>query len=133
MAVGALGIRIMALSRLLAVSAIMTTFLLPASAFGQGVAGSRHHGRDAEPEPTMNSIVAKAILISDTAAPPAPPEPAVVAAPPAPPTASDPPPQPARVATITVTNGPVPDTPENRAKYGRPMSRTGQISAPAGN
>jgi hypothetical protein len=32
-----------------------------------------------------------------------------------------------------VTNGPVPDTPANRAKYGRPMSHAGKKTAPAGN
>ena len=32
-----------------------------------------------------------------------------------------------------VTNGPVPDTPENRAKYGAPMSNAGKRTAPAGN
>ncbi len=39
-------------------------------------------------------------------------------------------------ATITntlVTNGPVPDTAANRAKYGAPMSNTGKKTAPAGN
>jgi UrcA family protein len=33
----------------------------------------------------------------------------------------------------TVTNGPVPDTPENRNRYGGPVSRTGMNTAPAGN
>jgi hypothetical protein len=32
-----------------------------------------------------------------------------------------------------VTNGPVPDTPANRAKYGKPMSHAGKRTAPAGN
>jgi hypothetical protein len=32
-----------------------------------------------------------------------------------------------------VTNGPVPDTAENRAKYGAPMSNGGKRTAPAGN
>jgi hypothetical protein len=32
-----------------------------------------------------------------------------------------------------VTNGPVPDTPANRAKYGRPMSNAGKKTAPVGN
>jgi hypothetical protein len=32
-----------------------------------------------------------------------------------------------------VSNGPVPDTRENRAKYGRPMSNAGRRTAPAGN
>ncbi|HEV2366045.1 MAG TPA: hypothetical protein VGS12_17815 [Caulobacteraceae bacterium] len=33
----------------------------------------------------------------------------------------------------TTTNGPVPDTPANRARYGGPMSRAGRLTAPAGN
>ncbi len=32
-----------------------------------------------------------------------------------------------------VSNGPVADTPENRAKYGSPMSRAGKRTQPAGN
>ena len=37
------------------------------------------------------------------------------------------------VSTTTVTNGPVADTPENRAKYGQPMSRAGKRTAAKGN
>lgn len=37
------------------------------------------------------------------------------------------------VTTAVVTNGPVPDTPENRAQYGGPNSRAGRMTAPAGN
>ncbi|MDP1632129.1 MAG: hypothetical protein Q8L66_11995 [Caulobacter sp.] len=32
-----------------------------------------------------------------------------------------------------VTNGPIPDTQENRARYGGPMSGGGQRTAPSGN
>jgi hypothetical protein len=32
-----------------------------------------------------------------------------------------------------VSNGPVPDTPANRARYGKPMSNAGKKSTPAGN
>ncbi|WP_334162756.1 hypothetical protein [Phenylobacterium sp.] len=39
----------------------------------------------------------------------------------------------ASVTTTLVTNGPVPDTPENRAKYGQPMSRAGKMTAARGN
>lgn len=39
----------------------------------------------------------------------------------------------ATVTTTTVTNGPVADTPENRAKYGAPMSRAGKRTSPQGN
>jgi hypothetical protein len=37
------------------------------------------------------------------------------------------------VSTTTVTNGPVADTPENRAKYGQPLSRAGRRTAAKGN
>jgi UrcA family protein len=39
----------------------------------------------------------------------------------------------ATVTTQTVTNGPVPDTPENRALYGGPASYGGRMTTPAGN
>jgi hypothetical protein len=32
-----------------------------------------------------------------------------------------------------VSNGPIPDTPQNRAKYGQPLSHAGKLSKPAGN
>jgi hypothetical protein len=32
-----------------------------------------------------------------------------------------------------VSNGPVPDTAANRAKYGKPMSNAGRMTKPAGN
>ena len=32
-----------------------------------------------------------------------------------------------------VSNAPVPDTPQNRATFGQPDSRTGQLTKPAGN
>ena len=39
---------------------------------------------------------------------------------------------PGAMATQTVTNGPVPDTPEMRAKY-QPLSHAGRHTKPAGN
>ena len=39
----------------------------------------------------------------------------------------------ASYTTMTVTNGPVPDTAENRAKYGQPMSRAGKRTSARGN
>ena len=39
---------------------------------------------------------------------------------------------PGSVTVQTVTNGPVPDTPEMRAKY-KPLSHAGRHSKPAGN
>jgi UrcA family protein len=39
----------------------------------------------------------------------------------------------ASYSTSVVTNGPVPDTPANRARYGQPMSHAGKTTTPAGN
>ncbi|WP_334162757.1 hypothetical protein [Phenylobacterium sp.] len=39
----------------------------------------------------------------------------------------------ASVTTSMTTNGPVPDTAENRAKYGQPLSRAGKRTAARGN
>jgi hypothetical protein len=39
----------------------------------------------------------------------------------------------ASFTNTTVTNGPVPDTRENRAKYGQPLSRAGRMTAARGN
>ena len=39
----------------------------------------------------------------------------------------------ATVEQTTVTNGPIPDTAANRAKYGAPMSHAGKHTKPAGN
>lgn len=37
------------------------------------------------------------------------------------------------VTMTTLTNGPIPDTPANRAKYGQPMSNAGKRTAARGN
>lgn len=39
----------------------------------------------------------------------------------------------ATMTVSTTTNGPVPDTVQNRKKYGGPMSHAGKRTAPAGN
>lgn len=39
----------------------------------------------------------------------------------------------AAATTLVVTNGPIPDTPANRAKYGEPLSHAGRMSKAAGN
>ena len=39
----------------------------------------------------------------------------------------------ATATVTTLTNGPVPDTPANRAKYGGPMSNAGKRTAARGN
>jgi UrcA family protein len=42
-------------------------------------------------------------------------------------------PAPTTFTASVVTNGPVADTPENRARYGQPMSNAGKRTAPRGN
>ena len=37
------------------------------------------------------------------------------------------------VTNELVTNGPVPDTPQNRARFGQPLSHAGRMTAPRGN
>jgi len=39
----------------------------------------------------------------------------------------------ASAGTDVISNGPVPDTPQNRAKYGQPLSNAGRLTKPAGN
>ena len=39
----------------------------------------------------------------------------------------------ASAGTDVVSNGPIPDTAQNRAKYGQPLSSAGKASKPAGN
>ena len=39
----------------------------------------------------------------------------------------------ASAGTDLVSNGPVPDTPENRAKYGQPLSHAGRMTKAKGN
>jgi hypothetical protein len=39
----------------------------------------------------------------------------------------------ASAGTDLISNGPVPDTPANRAKYGQPLSHAGRATKPAGN
>jgi hypothetical protein len=37
------------------------------------------------------------------------------------------------VTTEVIASAPVPDTPENRARFGQPLSRAGKMTAPRGN
>ena len=48
------------------------------------------------------------------------------------PAQADPVSAPSAAMSTTVTNGPVPDNAENRAKYGGPMSHAGRHTAAAG-
>jgi hypothetical protein len=90
--------------------------------------------------PSTTAVVAAALLACSAAnAQPAPT--------PAPAAASAPSEAPAATATTTATttvgadgvrntlvaSSPVPDTPENRAKYGKPMSHAGRHTKAAGN
>jgi hypothetical protein len=69
-----------------------------------------------------------------SALPPAPTVSATQAAPAAPTAGADvSATTPATFTNMTVTNGPVPDTRENRAKYGQPLSRAGKRTAARGN
>ena len=45
---------------------------------------------------------------------------------------SEPPAQGSRAAEL-ITTGPVPDTPQPRARYGQPLSHAGRATAPKGN
>ena len=113
----------MSLSTTLAGVAFAAAFVVPVSVFGQTA-----------PAPTMNSIVAQAIM-----APAAPVSSEPVNSPASP--ADSAPMSAAAAATpgavilapILVTNGPVPDNAENRAKYGQPMSHAGRATAAKGN
>lgn len=80
----------------------------------------------------MNVAIANARSGPALAAAPLPPEPAPVP-PPAPSANAAAAPASATFTSTTVTNGPVPDTAENRARYGQPMSRAGKMTAARGN
>lgn len=88
-----------------------------------------------------NDAVQNAMGQFETAVAQARSGPAYAAAPPPPEAAPVPPPAPAApsyatsasVTTSTVTNGPVPDTPENRRRFGQPLSNAGKRTAPVGN
>jgi hypothetical protein len=124
--------------------------LATASAAIALLSGAAYAQTDATPDPDT-APVTQGATPSDTTAPPAsdaatPPSDPDAATPPA--TAAAPPPvnsnpsapaatqfaqQTASFSNLTVTNGPVPDTPENRAKFGGPDSRAGRMTQPTGN
>jgi UrcA family protein len=83
----------------------------------------------------MNAAVAYAMNRPPAyvAAAPPPPEPAYVAPPSSAESYGANTSAQASYTTRTVTNGPVPDTAANRARYGAPMSNAGKRTAPAGN
>lgn len=90
--------------------------------------------------PAEEEFLKKCGVAVEVPPPPPPPvamvEPAPAPAPAAPPSrlySSDYNPATPATTVTTVTNGPVPDTPENRARFGGPMSRGGQKTVPVGN
>jgi hypothetical protein len=95
------------------------------------MAGAASAQSTAQPPQPMTQSVAQASdptqATPDTAAP------APAAAATAVPEQVQTPPAGATVVANTVTNGPIPDTPANRAKYGAPMSHTGKKTSPSGN
>jgi len=102
----------------------MNRNLLLITAFAAGLAGPlAAHAQQVNPPATDAPPAAPAAAPID-AAPPAAAIPATQAAMPASATTD---------AAQVVSNGPVPDTPANRAKYGKPMSHAGRHTAPAGN
>ena len=113
----------MSLSTTLAGVAFAAAFAVPASVFGQTA-----------PAPTMNSIVAQAIMTPPTPVAPEPVNPHVGEVASAPMNAdAAATPGAVMLAPILVTNGPIPDNAENRAKYGQPMSRAGRATSAKGN
>ena len=121
----------MSLCKFLASAAIAAAFTIPVSAYSQ-----------AAPAPSMNAIVAQAIMNPDPTAATTHAAPTAAATqvdaqvqeiPHAAPVQADPVGAPSAAVSTTVTNGPVPDNAANRAKYGGPMSHKGRASAAAGN
>jgi UrcA family protein len=91
------------------------------------VAGAMNQVRLAVADAMTRAGPAYAVL----APPPAPPVDSAYVGPAAPAATSYG--QTASYTTETITNGPVPDTPANRARFGGPMSHAGKHTAAAGN
>ncbi len=107
---------------------IFTTISMVATV--AALAGAASAQSAAQPQP-MDQSVAQASdpsLATPDAAAPAP-----AAASTAVPDQVQTPPAGSTVVAATVTNGPIPDTPANRAKYGAPMTHAGKKTAPSGN
>ena len=107
--------------------------------------GAAYAQTGATPDPD-NAPVTQGVAPSDTAPPPASaagpdtatPSATVAAPPPvnsgpSAPAATQYAQQTASFSNLTVTNGPVPDTPQNRAKFGGPDSKAGRMTEPTGN
>lgn len=112
----------MSLCKYLASAAMAAAFTIPASAYSHPA-----------PAPTMNSVFAQAVMTPVTSVPTTQVDAKVQEIPHAAPVQADPAGAPSAAMSTTVTNGPVPDNAENRAKYGGPMSHAGRHTAAAGN
>jgi len=110
----------MSFTRVLAGGAIAVALILPVGAIARSA-------------PTMNSVFAQAMKVSDAHRVAIPPDPLANDLPGDSPVATSSPLGAQRAAAVTVTNGPVPDTPANRALYGKPMSHAGRATDPSGN
>jgi len=126
------------------------THLATAAAALTLLGGAAYAQQPTEPAPTPDQKPAEATPAPPPAdaTTPAPPASTTTPAPPADTSASAVTPPPADTsataasstasnaasfANLTTTNGPVPDTAENRKKYGKPMSNAGKRSAAKGN
>ena len=113
------------------------------------LAGAAAHAQDAMTPPPASSPAgavnppaatapaaedrSAAPMASDAGAPPTAPSAAAMGADVSTTVSSSSTPVAGTVTVTTLTNGPVPDTAENRAKYGSPMSRAGKMTRAAGN
>ncbi len=75
----------------------------------------------------LATVLTTAAYAQDQSAPPA------AAQIPAAPATTSIPADPSPAGVAAVANAPIPDTPENRAKYGAPDSATGRHTRPGGN
>ena len=122
----------MTFPRLLTAAALST--LMAGAAFAQTPAAPATHMNDPAHAPLVQPVEAPAAdqaatLVAATVADPSAPAVVLLSSP----TSAD---QAFKLKAgdpTVVTNGPVPDTAANRAKYGAPMSDGGRRTTPAGN
>jgi hypothetical protein len=120
----------MSCAKMLGAAAAVAIFAAPVLAFGQAQTPMSGPGADINPPTSASSTDAS--TDSAPSAQTAGMNTSGVAV-----SASQLPPDQARALAqgdnTLVTNGPVPDTAANRAKYGKPMSHAGKKTPPAGN
>ena len=121
----------MSLCKFLASAAVAAAFTLPASAYSQAAPAAA-----SDPVAAPSAMTPAAAAPADAMAPTAPAaqvDSQVQQIPHAAMAQADPVGAPSAPMSTTVTNGPVPDTAANRAKYGGPQSHAGRHTAAAGN